>query len=105
MNCTSKVDLHRQKADEKSRSALRFKGYNLKHFVTVTPGLFAHNHFNGLNTYVIECSVGKEQHHSLALIGRHSAEARFSGACLLGSLVDKTGIGPFPTFGLLALTP
>jgi hypothetical protein len=40
---------------------LRIKGYNLKHFVTVMPGLFAHNLLNGLNTDVIGCSVGELQ--------------------------------------------
>ena len=41
--------------------ALLDKGYNLKHFVTAMPGLFAHNLFNGLNTDVIGCSVGNLQ--------------------------------------------
>jgi hypothetical protein len=44
---------------------LSIKGYNLKHFVTVILGLFAHNHFNGLNTDVIGCSVGELQRFDL----------------------------------------
>jgi hypothetical protein len=39
--------------------------YNLKHFVTVMLGLFAHNHFNGFNTDVIGCSVGELQRFKL----------------------------------------
>jgi hypothetical protein len=54
---------------------MRFKGYNLKHFVTAIPKLFAHNHFNGLNTHVIGCSVVKEQHRPLALVGQEGSEA------------------------------
>jgi hypothetical protein len=58
---------------------LHGKGYNLKHFVTVMPGLFAHNHFNGLNTYVTGFSVEKEQHHPLALVGRKGSETHLWG--------------------------
>jgi hypothetical protein len=67
-------------------------------------GLFAHNLFNGLNTYVIEFSVGKEQHSDLhstfGLVPNPSLRDMFVG------VVGRWKVGrPFPTLGLLALTP
>ncbi|OXC79559.1 hypothetical protein BSU04_06400 [Caballeronia sordidicola] len=59
------------------------QGYNLKHFVTVMPGLFAHNHFNGFNTDVIECSVGElqrfELHSAVGLVPNPSFRDMFVG--------------------------
>jgi len=47
------------------------------------PGLFAHNHFNGLNTDVIECSVGEQQrlelHSTVGLVPNPSFRDMFVG--------------------------
>jgi hypothetical protein len=81
------------------------KGYNLKHFVTAMPGLFAHNLFNGLNTDVAECSVGKLQRLEL-----HSTVGKVPNPSFRDMFVAVVGRWKIdrpicPTLGLLALTP
>jgi hypothetical protein len=52
-----KITFQPKKFSNRSRSALSDGRYNLKHFVTALPGLFAHNALNGFNTDVAGCVV------------------------------------------------
>jgi hypothetical protein len=75
--------------------ALCGAGYNLKHFVTATPGQFAHNQFNDFNTDVIGsvCAAG-----STTDGRRDNAEAlkRDIRVGTVGRFLLCFVIGPFP---------